>query len=216
MKGPIQPNIRLYFSISLPENLKSVWKLLYKWVSASSSIALEEVDNIYKSRVGGCRIIFKALQYSAVRWLWVKSFRAFKNCRISRIFLLPHIFFILLHSQFLKFNLKGLTATLQKPPRSDTGNSSYDYRKALISRCCQRKKQCRSGNESKFCSAALPKGYYKQHFCWKCDWWNQHRKMQLRCNPECRQSTSPENKNLHITNLLCHFILLAFQRLAVL
>jgi len=51
--------------------------------------------------------------------------------------LLPHdvfIFFI-----FFKFSLKGLTAPLQKPPRSGVGNSSYDYRKALISRYCKRK-----------------------------------------------------------------------------
>jgi len=28
-------------------------------------------------------------------------------------------------------------------------------------------KQCRSGNESKFCSAAVPERYYKQYFCLK-------------------------------------------------
>lgn len=158
----------LYFSIFLPENLKSLLKLLYKWVSALSSIALEEIDSIYESRVGGCKIIFKALQYSAVRWLWVKSFRAFKNWNIEGIFVTSQ-FFHFLH--FLQFSLKELTATLQKPEGSDIGNSSYDYRKAFISRCCKRK-TVRSGNESKFCSAAVPQRYYKHHFCCKCDWWN--------------------------------------------
>ena len=207
----------MYFSISLPETLKPVWKILYKWVSASYCTALEETDNIYDSWVGGCRIIFKALQYSAVRWLWVKSFRAFKNSRILRIFLLPHdvfIFFI-----FFKFSLKGLTAPLQKPPRSGIGNSSYDYRKALISRYCKRKTvQVWKWKQVLQCSHAwgLLEATFLQHFCWKRDWWNRHRGMQLRCKPVLQQSTAPENKKVLVMNLLCHFILPALQRLAVL